>query len=126
MNNATNTTVQNTIDSTEIVNIAELTAQLELIERLYKDPAYSDSSIANFTYAELSNTAYDLNIVLENLLDQSNDEQNISHIESAQAGLHQVLNPTSPTQTMANRRIVAILMLGLDAMRAVQEENNNG
>jgi len=120
MNNATNTTGQNT---TATVDIAKLTAQLELIERLYKDPAYSESSIANFTYAELSNTAYDLNIVLENLLDQSDDEENISIVESAQSGLHQVLNPTSPTQTMANRRIIAMLMLGLDAMRAVQEEN---
>jgi len=120
MNNATNTTVQ---DTTAISDIAKLTAQLELIERLYKDPAYSESSIANFTYAELSNTAYDLNIVLENLLDQSDDEENISIVESAQSGIHQVLNPVSPTQTMANRRIIALLMLGLDAMRAVQEEN---
>lgn len=115
MNNATNTT--------KTVNIANLTAQLELIERLYKDPAYSESSIAHFTYAELSTAAYDLNIILEDLLDQSDNEENIAIVESAQSGLHQVVNPISPTQTMANRRIIALLMLGLDAMRAVQEEN---
>jgi len=119
MNNATNTTVQNT---TATVDIAKLTAQLELIERIRNDSAES-TTITDFTYAELTNTAYDLNIVLENLLDQSDDEQNIAHIESAQSGIHQVLNPSSPTQTMANRRIVAMLMLGLDAMRAVEEEN---
>jgi hypothetical protein len=102
------TTAASSTASSEVsaVDHDQLFAQLELVDRYGED----------FTYAELSAIAWDLDTVLRELILQSADERLTVYIQTAKAELQQVLQPAGLTGKPSIRLVVVILLLGRSAM----------
>lgn len=114
MNNATTTTVPNTTASSETeLNIPAITAELKaVIADRYK-----------FTQEELISLGEKTIPALETLYAQTEDEITVGHIETAQSAIEYALDSLKPTSTIPARPLVPVLFLALDAIEAVEEEN---
>ena len=88
------------------VDRAGLLAKLDLVDRLGEE----------FTYAELSTIAWNLNTVLQELIAESTDERLTVYIQIAKAELQPILEPAGPTKILPIRLVVVILLLGRSAM----------
>ena len=100
------TTANTTAAKPTSVDQDQLFAQLELVDRYGED----------FTYAELSAIAWDLDTVLRELILQSADERLTVYIQTAKAELQQVIQPAGLTGKPSIRLVVVILLLGRSAM----------
>jgi len=100
------TTANTTAAKSTAVDHDQLFSKLELVDRYGED----------FTYAELSSIAWELDAVLRELILQSTDERLTVYIQTARAELQSILEPTSPTRVLSIRLVVVILLLGRSAM----------
>jgi len=113
MNNTTNTTVNPNTTSTTELNIPELIATLKHVRARRED----------FTQKQLVAIAQKTIPTLEAFYDQSDDEHNIGYLETAQGGIEHALDSLKTTTIPSALPLVPVLLLAIDAIEAVQEEN---